>query len=84
MSRAPMFVPIATPKLPPLCIHCKHYIPPAHKEFDRKLGFCQKSGLINVVDGQIHYSNVAAVREYDCKGAWFELAAPAAEKPQKQ
>lgn len=72
--RAPILVPIASQKLPPLCIHCRHYLPPPNKDVDRKHGYCQKSGFMNVVDGQVHYSNVAIVREYDCKGGWYEPA----------
>ena len=75
MSRAPLNVPLSAAKKTPLCIHCKFYIPPNHRGLrveDKKLGFCQKSGIMSVIDGEIEYKNVQVVREYDCKGSWFE------------
>lgn len=79
MSRAPLNVPLHIAKKTPLCIHCKFYIPPKHAQntlitHDMKLGFCRKTGLVNVIDGGIVYDYVTSAREYECKGDWFELA----------
>lgn len=80
-GRAPLNVPLQNAKKTPLCIHCKYYLPPAHAKYksslithDMKLGHCQKTGLMNVIDGEIVYEYVTTVREYKCKGNWFELA----------
>jgi hypothetical protein len=75
MCRVPIRVPIADAKNIPFCINCKYYIPPTTKETyftTKRHGFCAKSGMINVVDGTIHYENVELYREYDCKGKLYE------------
>jgi hypothetical protein len=63
------------PNRPPLCVRCKHYMPPKSNDLDKKYGFCKLSGLMNVIDGSIQYNNVAIVREFDCRGDWFEEGA---------
>lgn len=69
----PIKVPLATAKDHPLCINCKYYIPPPPAQAaNKKRGLCQKSGTINVIDGEIEYTLVTIAREYDCHGDWFE------------
>lgn len=59
-------------KMPPLCVRCKYYIPPQNKDLSKQHGLCKKSAKINVVDGEVTFENVRIVREYDCKGLWYE------------
>jgi len=70
MSKALMRIPLDKAKQIPLCINCKYYISPSYK--NKKLGFCQKSGTVHVVDGTIEYENVEIYREYTCKGKLYE------------
>lgn len=77
--RAPLNVPLHAAKKPPLCIQCKYYLPPKHAKsslvtHDMKLGHCQKTGMVNVIDGEIVYEYVTTAREYKCKGDWYEPA----------
>lgn len=76
----PIVVPVASlgNRPPKLCIHCVHYMPPDSKKPgtlfppDPKRGKCMKTGLLNLVDGEVQYTNVALAREFDCKGDWFD------------
>jgi len=70
MQRIPIRMPLNGP-MPPLCVHCKYYIPPP-PHIDKKHGQCKKSGKVHVVDGEVTYENVCIVREYECKGQWYE------------
>lgn len=73
LSRIPIKVPLTIAKEHPLCVHCKYYMPPppVHQK-DKKKGLCQKSGTMHVVDGEIEYTSVSIVREFDCLGNWYE------------
>lgn len=75
--RVPLYIPLELAKQTPLCIHCKYYIPPPPRAGtkapgNKKDGFCQKSGKINVVDGEIKYQLVEITREYECQGNWYD------------
>jgi hypothetical protein len=76
MQRPPLRVPLMADKMPPLCVQCKYYMPPRDttSHLDKKQGLCKKSGKIHVVDGEVTFENVVLVREYDCKGLWYEDA----------
>jgi hypothetical protein len=83
----PILVPIASlgNRPPKLCIHCAHYLPPSPATRsalfppDPKKGMCKKTGLMNLIDGEIQYTSVALAREYDCKGDWYERKEPSEE-----
>lgn len=52
------------------CSQCKHFIQPylGNAEF----GKCEKSAVVNLVDGSYKYSYASTTRDYECKGMWFE------------
>lgn len=76
MCAYPMRIPLNNATKIPLCINCKYYIPPSgngiHYTKDKKMGFCQKSGTVHIVDGTIEYENVELYRKYNCKGTFYE------------
>ena len=80
MSRLPIRISLDNVNRIPLCINCKYYIPPSgngiHYTKDKKMGFCQKSGTVHVVDGSIEYVNVELYRKYDCQGKFYEELDP--------
>lgn len=67
---ARLFAPTA-PLPPRFCKDCRYYKPdPALPE--PMHGLCTKDPKINMVDGTTEYKNVAIVREFTCKGQWWE------------
>jgi hypothetical protein len=53
--------PLPSP-LPPLCIHCKHYLQNSK---------CQQKGTLDLVTGTLEYADVRHTRDTECKGTWW-------------
>jgi len=73
-SRSSLFAPLnGKVPPPPLCVQCKHYVPPPpHLHSNKTFGTCKKSAMVNVVDGSIAYTNVEIYRLHVCKGDLYE------------
>lgn len=80
LHRDPLRVPADIASAHPICIKCKHYIPPSYIH-DPKKGYCRLSGMMHVVDGTIDYEKVEDYRPYVCKGQYFEEAPPPVDLP---
>jgi len=68
-------VPVESASKNPLCIHCKYYLPPNIHGLnitDKKRGYCEKSGMMHLVDGSVEYEQAERYREYVCKGTYYE------------
>lgn len=81
LHKDPLRVPVDIAAAHPLCIKCKHYIPPSNSyNLSPKNGFCKLSGMMHVVDGTVEYEKLQDYRPYVCKGQYYEERIPLLEK----
>lgn len=64
----------STKKQPPpkLCKNCAHFRVNPTYPTDLKMGKCVKEVKINLIDGAEISTYAEVVREYDCKGNWYQ------------
>ena len=59
-------------EFPPLCMNCKHFIPPPQHS-NLSYGKCARHARVNVVHGKIEYMYAENARRHVCaKARYFE------------